>query len=315
MDKYIDSLDFYENFDEEFKAQISRKYKHNIYEQIKDLKFNDMTNFYDLDEPTKKLYLKFLVCKEKLLDLYNALKIYDDDIFFEDGILFYAILIVSQFKNIRNYKNFKYIYDLIKLFIDKGFDVTLNNHLAIKIASRSSLNILELIIANGGDITTDNNFCMRNLPDYTYERFLFLIKNGADPFVNNCVVLKIMSENINVIKYYIEHGVDINLDKGFILRKNLYDENFATIKFLLEYGADINFLNNFDIFLIIQSRNIKILKLLVDAGVDLSRINPYCETKVNQSESSKQFRNLFSFLVNEGVDPFNIIHIIDSGNV
>ncbi|AVL95018.1 ankyrin repeat protein [Moumouvirus australiensis] len=312
MNNYIDSFEFCDISYENLKVEIRRKYKDDINKQIKNLQLKD--KFEDLDEPTQKLYLKYLVNKEKLSDLYKILKTYDD-IFFEDGILFYAILYISQYKTVKNYKNFKYIYDLVKLFIDKGFDVTLNNHLAIKIASKSSLNILELVIANGGDITTDNNFCMRNLSDDTYERFLFLIKNGADPFVNNCVVLKQACGNIDIIKYFIENGVDINLDKGFILRKNLYNEYFEIVKFLLEYGADINFLNNFDIFLVIQSRNIKILKLLVDAGVDLSQINSFCETKINKSESSKQFKNLFSFLVNEGIDPFNVIHIFDSEKV
>ncbi|AGF85096.1 repeat protein [Moumouvirus goulette] len=312
MDTYYDSLDLNDDNVDKFETFSYSKYESDIYSQTKDLQLDDVTvnNFYKIDDITQQLYLKFLVHNRKYSSLYKFLEIYPN-IFFENNILFYSILYNSTLTDHQNI-----IYDLIKLFIEKGFDVTSNNNLAIKLASKSPFKILNLIIENGADVTVDNNFPIRNCLNHDcYKKFLLLIKNGADPYVNNYYVLKKSIGSLDIIQYYIELGVDINIDDGICLRRSIFDGHFKTIKFLLKNGADVTLLNNYDILLVIQSRNINILNILVDSGLDLSRINSFCESKINKSDALQKWRNTFLFLINEGVDPFNIIYIMDLENV
>ncbi|AQN68532.1 ankyrin repeat protein [Saudi moumouvirus] len=308
MDTYMDSLYLNDDSIESFMMEYGSKYNIDISYQVKNLQFNNVTinEFYEFDEPTQKLYLKYLLFTSKYSHLYKILGTFSD-IFFEDKILFYSILYKSTLTINRDI-----IYNLIKLFIDKGFDVTSNNNLAIKIAPRSSFEILKLIVGNGGDVTIDNNFPIRNFLGYDSKIFFFLIENGADPYINDCFVLKnSIGKNLDIVKYYFESGVDINIDKGFCLRKSIFDGNLKTVEYLLKYGADVNLLNDFDIFLVIQSKNMDILNLLVESGVDLSRINSFCESKINKSVCDKKYRDTFYFLINQGVNPFNIVYIMD----
>jgi len=90
--------------------------------------------------------------------------------------------------------------------------------------------------------------------------------------------------NINIVKYLVEHGVDIN-------EETLYDItpifeacsswNETLVKYLVEHGVDINKGYNDNETLLIKAcedGNLELVKYLVEHGADTNKENIYKET-------------------------------------
>ena len=113
------------------------------------------------------------------------------------------------------------------------------------------------------------------------------------------------NENKNLLKYLVEHEVDINK----VVYKNdkipLFDAcqsgNKDLVKYLVEHGADIN-KENEDIetplFKAIESKNKGLVKYLVEHGADVNKENKYGKGPLFKAIESGN-KNLVEYLVEE----------------
>ena len=100
-----------------------------------------------------------------------------------------------------------------------------------------------------------------------------LYKDNSKFFTKNvCNLLLTKSEDINVIKFCLEHGADVNIKDKYMctpLNTACLRNNTELAKLLLEYDADVNFkdINNREpLYWACLYNNIELARLLLEYG-------------------------------------------------
>ncbi|AKI80336.1 putative ankyrin repeat protein [Acanthamoeba polyphaga mimivirus] len=206
--------------------------------------------------------------------------------------------------------------DVLKLIIDYGIDVSLNDHFAITVCTRyisGAKNIIQLLIDNGADVTSNNNLPIKfAILNGTISKSILdlLINNGADIHADEYFCAKYAAKYCHffALNYIINLGIDVNMENGILLKNILsdipdkYDEcAYSCLKILLENGADISFLDKKCTLNVCRNSNTRnILILLLDYGLDISFINKY-----QVKDSSKL--NEINKILDQGIDPIKFI--------
>jgi ankyrin repeat protein len=107
-----------------------------------------------------------------------------------------------------------------------------------------------------------NNF---NLVKHVLNKYDFHINilSGYLPYTANC-------GNYDIVKYFIDKGVDVNYDNGEALKWATEDGNFEISKLLIDNGADIHVEDEKSLKNACKSGNYDLVKLLLDQGADPS---------------------------------------------
>ncbi|AAV50866.1 putative ankyrin repeat protein [Acanthamoeba castellanii mimivirus] len=206
--------------------------------------------------------------------------------------------------------------DVLKLVIDYGIDVSLDDHFAITVCTRpisNTENIIQLLIDNGADVTSNNNLPIKfAILKGTINKSVLdlLINNGADIHADEYFCAKYAAKccYIFALKYIINLGIDVNMENGILLKNVLSDTAYSSneytyscIKTLLENGADISFLDDNDTLKMCRgSKTRNILILLLDYGFDISFINEY---QVKDSSKLSEINKI----LDQGIDPIKFI--------
>jgi len=104
--------------------------------------------------------------------------------------------------------------------------------------------------------------------------------------VNECDKCDI---NINIVKYLVEHGTDINkesLHKNAPLFYACFNGNINLVKYLVKCGVDINKENengSTPLFYACIAGNIPVMKYLIEHGADINKENKFGETPLFNS--------------------------------
>lgn len=207
-------------------------------------------------------------------------------------------------------------FDVLKLVIDYGIDVSLDDHFAITVCTRhigNTENIIQLLINNGANVTSNNNLPIKFaiLKGNINKPILdLLINNGADILTDGNFCAKIAAQKcyIFVLKYIISLGIDVNMENGILLKNVLSNIPnkycvyiHSCLKSLLENGADVSFLDENEILHICRNSSTRnILILLLDYGLDISFINEY---QVKDDSILSQI----SKILDQGIDPIKFI--------
>ena len=121
-----------------------------------------------------------------------------------------------------------------------------------------------------------------------YKTLFYMFLNNIDINKGNPTLLYALCEqkeiNIELIKYFIEHGADVNIEykKGFetystktpflsICRQN--EINVELIKYFLEHGADINKGNPLLLLCSKKEVNVELIKIFVENGADVNKLH------------------------------------------
>ena len=157
----------------------------------------------------------------------------------------------------------KGFFEIIKLFVEKGFEINYINHLGYNALHYCCKNgfyeISEYLINKGIEINIqDNNEYFKTPLHISCERGYFelvklLIKNGAninikDKINRNCLNYACYSGDLNIIQYLILNNCEINLQDSIdgktplFISLDLY--NIEISKFLIENGANYNIIDN-----------------------------------------------------------------------
>ncbi|AUV58666.1 ankyrin repeat protein [Bandra megavirus] len=230
--------------------------------------------------------LKYIVMFTNKYDLFEILIPHTEpNIFFsEDNFLLKA----ATKKN--------YI-QVVNYLLEIGADISSEKYTAFRMIT--SFEILELFLKYNVDVCMYNNFSIRFTTCYNYD-------------------------NSKCIKLLIDHGADIDVYNGYILRKIIANCKTKIIidlllksKNLLKYGPDL-------INIAVDYGKTKIVKFLIDSGISLSYLQPKNICRILLSHSTENinfycqqgldFSSVNNYIDNYSVEGNNYIkHLIDNG--
>ncbi|AYV85060.1 MAG: putative ankyrin repeat protein [Satyrvirus sp.] len=260
----------------------------------------------NISEETIYEFTKLVASAGKIKLFLAIIRSYDISINFENNIL---LNIAILYKSVQ----------IVEYLVKSGADVTSNNNLAIKLASRVNYNdyIIQILIDNGSNVHVQDDFPVR-MAAYAadFDNIKVLVKNGADIHSKNDFVLRYISHMSyicrtldttygsdkdkyfsDIIKYLVENGANIHADDEYALKISITRGRFRAVQILLEAGADIRSLNASYLLRAITSRKDDIFELLIEYGINLSMINNYQNTILEPSTA------IINKVCDLGVDP------------
>jgi ankyrin repeat protein len=167
------------------------------------------------------------------------------------------------FKAVANEK-----YSLIKTLIKEGADINtvdINGVSPMLIAvERKNIKMMEALVKYGADLKAGNNtndkkqsILFNAITSRNLELVKTLIKSGADPFEktrfqgadnSTALMAAVFLDNVEMVKYFIELGVDINARDQYgdpaVNWATFFTYNIEIIKLLIDKGCDLNMINS-----------------------------------------------------------------------
>ena len=211
-------------------------------------------------------------------------------------------------------------YDIVKILVEKGANVnakTSNGYIPLHYVSPSSrenaLKIAKLLIEKGSDVqskTKSNSTCLQFAAKSNMnciKMVKLLISNGAftnskDPEMVEACYDAVCSGNVEIVKLFIDKGVNINNYKGKIIfgpsiLAAAYGGNLEICKLLVQNGANVNE-HTFDGETVLhravklryscgnRSDYLNVVKFFIEKGVDVNIQNELGKTAIHTIVSS-----------------------------
>jgi ankyrin repeat protein len=132
-------------------------------------------------------------------------------------------------------------------------------------------NVIKRLIKEGANPTVNNSYPLQiTAKQGNVEAVKVLLEAGADPSADDSLALQWAAEkgNIEIIKMLLEKGVDPKADDSCALVWAAGDGHLETVKLLLEAGADPTSCDSQALRWAAQRGHIEIVKLLLEAGAD-----------------------------------------------
>ena len=133
----------------------------------------------------------------------------------------------------------------------------------------------------------------------------YSLKNGVDINANSGLALKtaIQKRNLNLVKYLVQHGAVINIDGNMPLMEAVRQGNLDIVKYLVEHGANIHAMHDDAVVLAGVYGHLEILKYLVEKG---GNIHTWDEAALRNA-SKFGVLEVVKYLVEQGAN----VHIND----
>lgn len=128
----------------------------------------------------------------------------------------------------------------------------------------------------------------------------YLVEHGADISCNNHHLLYWAANNnyFDIFKYLVESGADIKCNDNWILRNAIHNNNMTIAKYVIDKGADVNFGQGIGLGIAASNGCLSMIKLLIQNGLSIDSHNNHA---IKMAVSNK-FVNIVEFLINNGVD-------------
>jgi len=130
------------------------------------------------------------------------------------------------------------------------------------------INVVKFILDNGGDIHYEEDIGLEMACENgELEMVKFLVLHGADK--SKGFKTAITYGRYDIVKFFVEKGVDINLDDGYAIRVACYQNYRSMIYYLVEKGADIHSQNNYPVRIACSEGYLDLIKYLIEHGADI----------------------------------------------
>lgn len=133
-------------------------------------------------------------------------------------------------------------FDIVKYLVDNGADVNYDNNYASALTGAVFKNNIEMVKYLLDKGTMFNGFDNNILECAIYNKNLDMIKllfNYGISFTNITFCNALSSQNMDIIKFFVENGADIHMDNEYPLKYALETNNAEMVKYLVENGADV----------------------------------------------------------------------------
>ena len=172
--------------------------------------------------------------------------------------------------------------DIVKFLIDNGIDILNNTTILNKILNNKNLDIFNYLLDKGAIIT--DQLLFHAILDEKIDIVKLLIDKFNIKLKDKDILLICYNNDIKLLKYLIEKGLDIYYDNNSLLLKSSVLGKFNIVKFLIENGVSIK-TNKYKVILnACKSHNLNLLKYLINnIKVDLSIDEEYLQQILNES--------------------------------
>ena len=137
------------------------------------------------------------------------------------------------------------------------------------------------------------------------------VKNALDypdDYGNTPLMTAIWSEHVELVKYLVDRGANINLSDSEgdtpLLMAVWTDHSVELVKYLVEHGADINekdMYGSTPLIIAVEIRNKALVEYLIGHGADVDAQDEYQDTPLLIA-SKKNYFELVKYLVENGAD-------------
>ena len=175
--------------------------------------------------------------------------------------------------------------NMVKLFLDLGMKIDdLSDYLEdlVKFRSNAVIKLYLEQVNYSCDIVDKTLYYAGSKDNPNLIKYLLELGPSKE-MMNDCFIDSPFSNNIDIIKLYLDYGADISHKNYRVLSTACCKSSKEIIKFIIDNGADVNVSQA--IVSAIQYRNTKIVKLLIKHGADISDINRSFNQKSFNEES------------------------------
>jgi ankyrin repeat protein len=209
---------------------------------------------------------------------------------------------------------------VIEYLHQNGFPI--NELSLIRSSYNGHLSTLKYLVKHGGIPTTqvmsmainghrDNiiYYLLEISDDYVYNELLciasfhgnlklvkYLIdEKNVDISYNDYTAMCIAADNnqIDVIKYFLERGANIEADNYYMLRTACNEGYFELVKYLIKLGSDIHILEDYPLLCSAHKNHDNIVKYLLEHGANINSKNNY----VFKLACSKNYYNILKLAI------------------
>jgi len=110
---------------------------------------------------------------------------------------------------------------------------------------------------------------------HTITDMLIMSNVNAREIMNELLMKASKNNCYEIVKYLVEHGVDINTDGGMVLPYAVKNRNIDMVKYLVEHGADINAHDGIALRWAIVKNEPNIVEYLIKHGSDVSALHDH----------------------------------------
>lgn len=189
--------------------------------------------------------------------------------------------------------------DTVAAFLDAGVDVNTGDGKILTAAARKGqMDVVKLLLTRGADATLDGQEALWRAAENGHADVVKMI--CAQPNIdvalddNKALEEALGGTHFDCARVLIDHGADVNVNKGAFLREAAEYGQTETAEFLLQNGADPDLAEDTDTPLVLSARKgyIEIVDMLLDAG---ARAEAYNDAAANAAKE-KEHWDVLAFL-------------------
>ena len=175
------------------------------------------------------------------------------------------------------------------------------------------LDVVKCLVANGTDIEIDFDECLGlrwASANGHFEVVKYLVNNNM-PIHHYALECAVTSGNINIVKWLIERGADVN--GNYALRwASSNDQHLDIVKCLVDHGADIHEDNDIALQYACECLNSETAKYLIGCGANVAVGGSFAihckkvldfETKINERRRSEAQRKIYFWMIEKLYKP------------
>nr|WBF70290.1 putative ankyrin repeat protein [Megavirus caiporensis] len=166
-------------------------------------------------------------------------------------------------------------YNVVKLLIENGIDIHIDNDFPVRLASNHRyLDIVGLLIENGANINARDGYALRLATcKGFYDVVKYLVENGANPYMyvgrdSNALKIACKKGHYEIFEYLINKMDNTRVDKKNLLIIACNKRYLNIVRYLVKNGTDVN--ANNDALKIAQKRGyLEIVDFLIENGAQI----------------------------------------------
>lgn len=168
---------------------------------------------------------------------------------------------------------------------------------------KNQIKAAEMLLKNG---VNQNDFSDKMFYDICKNGFIDIVKLLDNHFKFTtriyfmAAVTAIQNKHINLCKFFVDKGIDLNCNDGYIFITACAIGNLNFVKYLVQKGANVHVSNNYSIVAASISKNIKITQYLISNGVPPNGSYGYALVRACENGAD----NIVKLLISVGCDPF-----------